>query len=125
MDNVIIYDKLEELNEGIEYNGGGINALLSGRVVKRIQRGNSRIVTTDMRKSSYTHTINISPIDTTKSVLLLESNFETMHNDSNDIGKTFTINLEANKITVGFNYNIDNYYKSIVALFFWQVIEFY
>ena len=23
MDNVIIYDKLEELNEGIEYNGGG------------------------------------------------------------------------------------------------------
>lgn len=22
MDNVIIYDKLEELNEGIEYNGG-------------------------------------------------------------------------------------------------------
>lgn len=78
-----------------------------------------------MRKSSYTHTINISPIDTTKSVLLLESNFETMHNDSDDIGKTFTINLEANKITVGFNYNIDNYYKSIVALFFWQVIEFY
>lgn len=25
MDNVIIYDKLEELNEGIEYNGGGHN----------------------------------------------------------------------------------------------------
>lgn len=121
----IVYDRLDDLLSAIEYNGGGINALLSGRVVKRIQRGNSRIVTTEMRKSSYTHTINISPIDTTKSVLLLESNFETMHNDSDDIGKTFTINLEANKITVGFNYNIDNYYKSIVALFFWQVIEFY
>ena len=25
MDNVIIYDKLEELNEGIEYNGGHRN----------------------------------------------------------------------------------------------------
>lgn len=25
MDNVIIYDKLDELNEGIEYNGGGYN----------------------------------------------------------------------------------------------------
>lgn len=24
MENNVIYDKLEELNEGIEYNGGGI-----------------------------------------------------------------------------------------------------
>lgn len=24
MQNVVIYDKLEELNEGIEYNGGGV-----------------------------------------------------------------------------------------------------
>ena len=30
MDNVIIYDKLEELNEGIEYNGGGHNCSPTG-----------------------------------------------------------------------------------------------
>ena len=52
MDNVIIYDKLEELNEGIESNGGGITSLLGKGCVKSVQRGSNVNITVSNKKLS-------------------------------------------------------------------------
>ena len=71
MDNVIIYDKLEELNEGIESNGGGITSLLGKGCVKSVQRGK---VETELTGASMN--FSISTVDTNKSILIVDRRFD-------------------------------------------------
>lgn len=110
MQNVVIYDKLEELNEGIEYNGGGITTLLGKGCVKSVQRG-----TFNKSNSSSTIQISISPINPDKSLLvLIDNGFQTT---SQNTRATYTLN--ANYILV--NSPASSWYSYIS----WQVIEFY
>lgn len=37
--DTIIYDKIDEVQGKVEYNGGGINTLLNRGAVKSVQRG--------------------------------------------------------------------------------------
>lgn len=114
MDNVIIYDKLEELNEGIEYNGGGIDTLLNGRIVKSVQRGKTSPLLVETVNSK---TIPISAINLSKSVLIINymSTYDAIDN--------FGVELYQDYIHLTMNNPSGNYRDTLV--FSWQVIEFY
>lgn len=103
MQNEIIYDALE-------YNGGGINTLLNGRVVKSVQRGDAFIT------NGQDNYIEIFSIDVSKSILLVSwavaSNFENHTGIRGRIVSSTQIVL-----------NGANTYKSGMAS--WQVVEFY
>lgn len=107
MDNVIIYDKLEELNEGIESNGGGIDTLLNGRIVKSAQRGVARNI-----NFRGTYSIPISTVNLDKSILITDY-------AGDNVSINFT--LTSSSINVGYT-GINNVSIANVS---WQVIEFY
>ena len=120
MDNVIIYDKLEELNEGIESNGGGIETLLSnallnaGSVVKSVQRGKTSPLSVATVNSE---TIPISAINLSKSVLII--NYMSAYDAIDYLG----VELYQNYIHLTMNNPSGNYRDTLV--FSWQVVEFY
>lgn len=114
MDNVIIYDKLEELNEGIEYNGGGITSLLGKGCVKSVQRGTTKYT------SSGTKTIPISAVNMNKSMLASEI---YGRNSSNGYAEA-TITL-TNSTTIQLNLTGSNWDNQAAAGVSWQVVEFY
>lgn len=117
MDNVIIYDKLEELNEGIEYNGGGITELLNGRIVKSVQRGRTRNTITN---GSPSKSVNITSVNLSKSILIAN-----LYISGDSFGSYLGVTLSsANQITV----SIEEYASNNVSISYtlsWQVIEFY
>lgn len=115
MDNVIIYDKLEELNEGIEYNGGGIETLLGKGVVKSGQRGYGQYSFTGNGVSN----ILISEVDPGKALLfhdgMILANGKELTDGMIRIGDDGTsIELISGNVT----------FSPTVRLS-WQVIEFY
>ena len=124
MDNVIIYDKLEELNEGIEYNGGGITALqqdtaalLAKGVVKSVQRGFAK--GTD---NSITTTVNIeiSTVNAGKCAVLV--NAITTKQASYGAPNVVVKELQSNRLILEISYpGIGVQYMT----YSWQVIEFY
>ena len=122
MDNVIIYDKLEELNEGIESNGGGITALqqdtaalLAKGVVKSVQRGNDGrgtfnnyefvvsipINAVDLQKSILIHNFWVDEGNSIESIILYESKIEVKGSVRSGSSGAFTLSGD------------------------WQVVEFY
>lgn len=117
MDNVIIYDKLEELNEGIEYNGRGITTLLNnsllnaGSVVKSVQRG---AVRAEYLPANSKRNINISTVNPSKAVVI--GSFNLMDSDSIDV--SFVLN------TTGTNIEVQAGGVSVRFTFSWQVLEF-
>ena len=111
MDNVIIYDKLEELNEGIEYNGGGITSLLGKGCVKSVQRGSNVNITVSNNKVVAT----ISKVNTAKSVLI-----HSQIQNSNSYNAGLTLDSSGTKILCVMSSG------SLSSQdFAWQVIEFY
>ena len=64
--DTIVYDAVQDVKAVAEYNGGGIETLLNGRVVKSVQRGVYAGDTTNG-----TVAIPISEINSSKSVLLV------------------------------------------------------
>ena len=127
MDNVIIYDKLEELNEGIEYNWGGINTLLNNSllnaesVVKSVQRG---VSTFSFNSGHLYYEIPISAINTSKSILV--ANIETANLGAGS-GGVFPgyVELESGKIKLNHQDGAGGYYTTVDVYFSWQVIEYY
>lgn len=115
MDNVIIYDKLDELNEGIEYNGGGITSLLGKGCIKSVQRG---VLNSQAFSGGQTFSIPISQIDAEKGVLISEVNGRG--NTSGNFPFT-SISLSGNTIILK---NEDTRYNSTITCS-WQVVEFY
>ena len=114
MDNVIIYDKLEELNEGIESNGGGITSLLGKGCVKSVQRGKTSPLPVETVNSKK---IPISAINLSKSVLII--NYLSAYNAIDNLG----VELYQDYIHLTMNNSSGNYKATVV--FSWQVIEFY
>lgn len=137
MDNVIIYDKLEELNEGIEYNGRGINglkqdtavlksdtAILKNKgVVKSVQRGQvNQTVNVVGDTSSYTFTINLSAFDMNKALFLHD--FSASGGYSVGLVRVASVSLSQTNMQVKVIYEtrVDS---TITLTGEWQVIEFY
>ena len=117
MDNVIIYDKLEELNEGIEYNGGGITSLLGKGVVKSVQRGFAK--GTDNGITS-TVNIEISTVNAGKCAVLV--NAITTQQASYGAPNVVVRELQSNRLILDISYpGVGVRYMT----YSWQVIEFY
>ena len=115
MDNVIIYDKLEELNEGIESNGGGITSLLGKGCVKSVQRGKTSPLVVETANSE---TIQISTINLSKSVLII--NYMSDYSAIDYLG----VELYQDYIHLTMNNSSGNNYRDTLV-FSWQVVEFY
>ena len=109
----------------VEYNGGGIETLLSnallnaGSVVKSVQRGLRTNVTDGITRNEH-FDINISAIDTNKSILIAD--FVSAPNNSIR-EEYFSIELQSNKIRVTDVTPTSGSYLQIALS--WQVIEFY
>ena len=126
MDNVIIYDKLEELNEGIESNGGGIESLLSnallnaGSVVKSIQRG----IYTQTNTNNKTVTVPISQVNAQKSLLIFDKTYYVINASESDnyviFYENITFELTDTHILISNPNGLQKAYKLT-----WQIIEFY
>lgn len=116
MDNVIIYDKLEELNEGIESNGGGITSLLGKGCVKSVQRGMLDRTGNGLAGDSEM-SININQVDVSKSLLSVSA-----EGFLSNLGgpPPICFSLEPTKIAL---MNKDSR-KANIAIS-WQVVEFY
>lgn len=116
MDNVIIYDKLEELNEGIEYNGGGITSLLGKGCVKSVQRGSASY---SCGSKPDTKTIaTVSSVDVTKSIVLFSASCYVQSNLSWNYFAA-SISFDGQHIALTGNH------PNTQAYINWQVVEFY
>ena len=121
MENVAIYDKLENVLDKVEYNGGGIDALLNGRIVKSVQRGIFKLnISTTATKSQ---TININNINTEKSILITNIQTETNTGYFNKYNKS--IQLTSNSIVFSIAGSTSPTLSWVQDVVFWQVIEFY
>lgn len=123
MDNVIIYDKLEELNEGIESNGGGITSLLGKGCVKSVQRGSAKIDMTAASGKTVSKSITISTVDLTKSILIIFAGAEGGYSSDLSLADT-TVSLSETSIKLSVK-SLSSNRSWCIGAFFWQVIEFY
>lgn len=138
MDSVIIYDKLEELNEGIEYYGGGIlspvediasnvtelqgdvTTLLGKGCVKSVQRGTAYGIKLSTNIGS-THSIGISTVNVQKSVLIAILN---VGGDGN-LGPSITVSLNSSGNAIVCQLYGNSGYTTALLSLSWQLIEFY
>ena len=123
MDNVIIYDKLEELNEGIEYNGGGITSLLGKGCVKSVQRGVTAVNSAGVGSG---HLVNIPIIEVDSSRCLVNASF--VGSSSSNLNITMlvpSVSLSDNQLTLSTQNLIGTQGPAWMGTFIWQVIEFY
>lgn len=127
--DTIIYDKIDEVQGKVEYNGGGINslkqdtaALLAKGVVKSVQKG---FFETKVRSNSEPSevTININTIVPTKSVCLASAGLI----EANSVGAgAVSLVKELNATNIKFwlkSTHQSGFEQDAVAS--WQVIEFY
>lgn len=111
MENNVIYDAIQSVAEQTEYNGGGIDSLLNGRIVKSVQRGSNVGITVSNNKSVAT----ISKVNTAKSVLI-----HSQIQNSNATNAALTLDSSGTQILcVMANGSLTG------QTFVWQVIEFY
>lgn len=114
MDNVIIYDKLEELNEGIESNGGGITSLLGKGCVKSVQRGVSDLA---LSANQWAEVATISQVNIHKSILLIDGQVF-----KNATSGHLIYSLGVDKIQAQSD---ENFLNSTAQKISWTVVEFY
>lgn len=114
MENNVIYDAIQSVAEQTEYNGGGIEALMNGRIVKSVQRGKTSPLSVETVNSN---TIPISAINLSKSVLVI--NYMSAYDAIDYLG----VELYQDYIHLTMNNPSGNYRDTLV--FSWQVIEFY
>ena len=119
MNNVVIYDKIDDIKDIVEYYGGGI---LNQGCVKSVQRGD--ILKNNIRVESYqtaSFTIPISTVNTNKAYIAgyVESlsTSGTIH-----IGANLALS-NANTITI--TLYSDGAAGSFDIVGSWQVVEFY
>lgn len=112
--DVIIKDAIDDLMAQAEYNGGGIEALLNGRVVKSVQRG----VTGTLNENTV---ININAIDANKSLLIYYVGTTYMNNAYQALA-AYNATLTDNAISITVVSGGSTAYDRRLS---WQVIEFY
>lgn len=124
MENNVIYDKLEDIQQDVQYNGGGINALkqdtaalLAKGVVKSVQRG---IVQGAGSNNPTTVNIEIAAVNAGKCVILVNAITTTMA--SYGAPSVVVKELQSNRLILDISYpGVGVQYMT----YSWQVIEFY
>lgn len=114
MENNVIYDAIQSVAEQTEYNGGGIETLLNGRVVKSVQRGKTDSLSVEKNNPKM---IPISAINVSKSVLVIN------HASSGVYIAGLGIELYQDYIYLTMNNSSND--AGVKLVFSWQVIEFY
>ena len=119
MENNVIYDAIQSVAEQTEYNGGGIETLLSGRVVKSVQRGSGQL----SNNSNLTNKIiSISTVDLEKSALVITF-FCQFSTANNTYSIAFADLTASDEITIKYRCQPSQNYGQIG--YTWTVIEFY
>ena len=123
--DAIIYDKIDEVQGKVEYNGGGINslkqdtaALLAKGVVKSVQRGH---VTISARGDGITQHINISAVDPNKAIVAVSSE---VLNSADVVSEAVAYSLTSTGFQIDARHTYGSY-QNINVFASWQVIEFY
>lgn len=124
MENNVIYDKLEDIQQDVQYNGGGITvlkqdtaALLAKGVVKSVQRG---IVQGAGSNNPTTVNIEIAAVNAGKCVVLVNAITTTMA--SYGAPSVVVKELQSNRLILDISYpGVGVQYMT----YSWQVIEFY
>ena len=114
--DVPVMDKLEDVLSAVEYNGGGIEALLNGRVVKSVQRGEI-----DVNAGSYPNdtSISLSTINPAKAYAIVNA----VRNGSVQYSAEALVSqLSAESLVVKCRSGQTSNAPIYVG---WQVIEFY
>ena len=111
MENTVIYDAIQSVAEQTEYNGGGIDTLLNGRIVKSVQRGSNVDITVSNNKI----VASISKVNTAKSVLI-----HSQIQNANAFNAALTLNSSGTQILCVMESG-----SLSGQTFVWQVIEFY
>ena len=128
--DTIVYDAVQDVKAVAEYNGGGIETLLNGRVVKNVQRGNvnTRVsIPSNFPNDGYSNLrININEVNPNKAILFC--NFELRENtggkDIHGYAYIDLVLLEKSNVNVQVGNSSSG---SSVGYVYgeWQVIEFY
>ena len=130
--DAIVYDKIDEVQGKVEYNGGGINSL-QNRVaaiksdtetlktigaVKSVQRG---VLTgqKNLQNQKWINLTTISPVDTEKAMLNVCC---TLVNGTRAYSQ-FAYQLNGDKIQIYFYNGSSGDYAMMI--FSWEIIEFY
>ena len=130
MKNEVVYDAVQDVKAVAEYNGGGIETLLNGRVVKNVQRGNvnTRVsIPSNFPNDGHSNLrININEVTPNKAILF--GNFELRGNaidrDTHEYAYIDMVLLEKSNINVRVgNSSSGNSLGYVYGE--WQVIEFY
>lgn len=122
--DAIIYDKIDEVQGKVEYNGGGINALqqdtaalLAKGVVKSVQRGFAQGTGSN---NPTTVNIEIAAVNAGKCVVLVNAITTTMA--SYGAPSVVVKELQSNRLILDISYpGVGVKYMT----YSWQVIEFY
>ena len=119
------------LLDAIEYNGGGINTLLSRGAVKSVQRGVAQGTATSVFGSNYNHygstTINFSQIDAAKAMAFATAmcGYDTQAHCEYSFNPIITSlnnsSMQIKTCLTGYDASDTDYPVKI----YWTVIEFY
>ena len=93
--DTIVYDAVQDVKALAEYNGGGIDTLLNGRVVKSVQRGHV------VGKVGDEHEINV-PIST---IEIDKSNIFSGHNRLSIVENIINANIKVNLPNVFYQFS--------------------
>lgn len=123
--DAIIYDKIDEVQGKVEYNGGGITALkqdtaalLAKGVVKSVQRG---YVTISASGGGTSQHINISAVDPNKAIVAVSSE---VLNSADVVSEAVAYSLTSTGFQIDARHTYGSY-QNINVFASWQVIEFY
>lgn len=119
----VVYDRLDDVLSAIEYNGGGISSLLGKGVVKSVQRGCAEIDMTAASGKTVSKSITISPVDLTKSILIIFAGAEGGYSSDLSLADT-TVSLSETSINLSVK-SLSSNRSWCIGAFFWQVVEFY
>lgn len=109
------------LLDAIEYNGGGINALLNKGVVKSVQTG---FVANAFSGANQTLSVDINAVNVDKSIVIVNTEyFNPGYAGSLVYRGAFSFTLYTNRLDV--TIQGANSYNSAKSFINWQIIEFY
>ena len=114
--DVIVMDKLEDMQAAIEYNGGGISELLGKGCVKSVQYGTVSVATSP---GGTTKTVDISTIDPAKAFVIIN----TKCDDPLRLSDGYITGKESESISFVVHHSDNQNSRNIKVS--WQVIELY
>ena len=139
MENTIVYDKIDEVQSKVEYNGGGIDSLKTDMttvrsdiaelqakgVVKSVQRGTYQTgISGD--EPYFSANVGISNVNTTKSIVFASGVWKyTNQSNAANVGLNLTYTLNSSSISFYGSSSTSQRSSLHGVKIDWQVVEFY